>query len=133
MRSLYNLWMKDSANVSSHLNEFDSLCAEIRAQALTIDDEMKAIHLLCLLPDSWDTFCIAISSSAPNRKLVYNEVAAALLSEEIRCKTMGGQQRHGETHYVKKDGRNRGRSRSRDQDGKGRNRSKSKSKKDIEC
>ena len=123
MRSLYNLWMKDSANVSSHLNEFDSLFAQIRAQGLTIDDEMKAIHLLCLLPDSWDTFCIAISNSAPNGKLVYNEVAAALLSEEIRRKTMGGQQRHGKAHYVKKDGKNRGRSRSRDQDGKGRNRS----------
>ena len=135
MRSLYNLRMKDSANVSSHLNEFDSLFARIRAQGLTIDDEMKAIHLLCSLPDSWDTFCIAISNSAPpNGTLVYNEVAAALLSEEIRRKTMGGgQQRHGEAHYVKKDGKNRGRSRSRDQDGKGRNRSKSKSKKDIEC
>ena len=65
MRSLYNLKMKESANVASHLNEFDSLFACIRSQNMNIDDKMKAIHLLCSLPLSWDTFCIAISNPAP--------------------------------------------------------------------
>ena len=65
--------MKESASVVAHLNEFDSLFAQIRAQQMNIDDEMKAIHLLCSLPLSWDTFCTAINNSTPNGCLVYNE------------------------------------------------------------
>ena len=129
--------MKESTVVASHLNEFDSLFAQIRAQKMQIDDEMKAIHLLCSLPPSWDTFCTAISNSAPDGKLVYNDVSGALLGEEIRRKSMGSSH-HGEAHYVQRDGRqHRGRSRQRgsDKDGKNetRGRSKSRSKKDIQC
>ena len=101
MRKLYNLRMKESTVVASHLNEFDSLFAQIRAQKMQIDDEMKAIHLLCSLPPSWDTFCTAISNSAPDGKLVYNDVSGALLGEEIRRKSMGGSH-HGEAHYVQR-------------------------------
>ena len=50
MRSLYNLKMKEYANVASQLNEFDSLFARIRSQNMNINDEMKAIHLLCSFP-----------------------------------------------------------------------------------
>ena len=32
MRKLYNLWMKESTVVASHLNEFDSLFAQICAK-----------------------------------------------------------------------------------------------------
>ena len=56
MHKLYNLKMKESSGVTTHVNEFDSLFAQIRAQRMQIDDEMKAIHLLCSLPPSWDTF-----------------------------------------------------------------------------
>ena len=44
MRKLYNLRMKESTVVASHLNEFDSSFAQIRAQKMQIDDEMKAIQ-----------------------------------------------------------------------------------------
>ncbi|MCO5548954.1 hypothetical protein L7F22_002418 [Adiantum nelumboides] len=49
MRKLFNLRMKESASVASHINDFDSLFAQIRAQRINIDDEMKAIFLLCSL------------------------------------------------------------------------------------
>ena len=80
MRRLYNLCMKESANVASHLNDFDSLFAQIRAQNMNIDDELKAIHLLCSLPSSWDMFCMAINNSTPNGRLVYNDISGALLT-----------------------------------------------------
>ena len=99
MRKLYNLCMKDSSSAVVHINEFDSLFAQIHAQQLNIDYEMKAIHLLCLLPSSWETFCIAISNSAPNGKLAYNDVASAILSKE-QCRKAMGESRHGEAHYV---------------------------------
>ena len=98
MRKLYILKMKESSRVTAHLNEFDNLFAQICAQRMQIDDEMKAIHLLCSLPPSWDTFCIAISNSAPNGTLVYNDVSLAIIGEYIHCKSMSG--KHGEAHYV---------------------------------
>ncbi|MCO5563990.1 hypothetical protein L7F22_017645 [Adiantum nelumboides] len=106
MRKLFNLRMKESASVASHINDFDSLFAQIRAQRINIDDEMKAIFLLCSLPPSWDIFCTAISNSAPNGTLVYIDVTSSLLSEEMRRQAMGSSH-HGEAHYVQKDGKQR--------------------------
>ena len=51
---------------------------------------MKAIHLLCSLSPSWDTFYTAISNSAPNGTLVYNDVSSAIIGEEICHKSMSG-------------------------------------------
>ena len=101
MHKLYNLRIKESTNVASHVNEFDSLFAQICAQQLNIDDEMKAIHLLCSLPPLWDTFCTAVCNSPPNGTLVYNDISGALLAKETRCKTMGSLH-HGKAHYVQK-------------------------------
>ena len=71
----------------------------MRAQQMNLDDELKDIFLLCSLPASWDTFCIAVSNSTPNGNLVYGNITGALLSEELRRKTMGSSH-HGEAHYV---------------------------------
>ncbi|MCO5560593.1 hypothetical protein L7F22_014208 [Adiantum nelumboides] len=106
MGKLFNLRMKESASVASHINDFDSLFAQIRAQRINIDDEMKAIFLLCLLPPSWDIFCTAINNSAPNGTLVYIDVTSSLLSEEM-CHQAIGSSHHGEAHYVQKDGKQR--------------------------
>ena len=91
--------MKESTSVASHLNKFDSFFAQICAQKMQIDDKMKAIHLLCLLRISWDTFCIAINKFLSNGKLAYNEVSRALLTKEIYRKSMGSSH-SGEAHYV---------------------------------
>ena len=103
---------------------------------------MKAIHLLCSLPSLWDTFCIAVSNSAPNGTLVYNDISRALIIEETRHKTMGSLH-HGKAHYVQKKIRQRrGCSRQHDsdkyaKDGKKDNalhaKSKSCSKREIQC
>ncbi|MCO5578062.1 hypothetical protein L7F22_031900 [Adiantum nelumboides] len=74
---------------------------QVCAQRINIDDEMKAIFLLCLLPPSWDIFCTDVSNSAPNGTLVYIDVTSSLLSEEMRQKTMGSSH-HGKAHYVQK-------------------------------
>ena len=82
---------------------------------MDLDDELKAIFLVCPLPASWDTFCTAVSNSVPNGNLVYNNSTRALLSEESRRKTMGSSH-HGEAHYVKREGKQRhGRSKQRNQ------------------
>ncbi|MCO5583469.1 hypothetical protein L7F22_037380 [Adiantum nelumboides] len=104
MQKLFNLCLKESASVANHINDFDPLFAQIRAQRINIDDEMKAIFLLCSLPPSWDIFCIAVSNSSPNDMLVYIDVTSSLLSKEMHCKAMGSLH-HDKAHYVQKDGK----------------------------
>ena len=49
------------------------------------DDENKAVILLCSLPDSWDGVVTTINTSVIGKnKLVYDEVASTLLSEDMR-------------------------------------------------
>lgn len=104
--------MKESTGIATRLNEFDSLFAQIRAQNMNIDDEIKAIHLLCSLPSSWDTLCIAIGNFArPNGKLVCTMTSLELFFvKEIHRKSMGSSH-HGEAHHVQRDGKQRGCSR----------------------
>ena len=51
------------------------------------------------LPPSWDTFCTAISNSAPATGLVYNDAIGSLLIEEIRQKSMESTT-HGAAHVT---------------------------------
>ena len=55
---------------------------------MTMDDGLKCNFLLCILPNLWDTFCIVVSNSAQNGKLVYNDKYGVLLSKEICKKSM---------------------------------------------
>ena len=50
---------------------------------MTMDDELKGVFLSCALPTSWHTFCVVVSNSPPNGKLIYNDIRRALLNEEI--------------------------------------------------
>ena len=61
---------------------------------MTIDDDMKAIFLLCSLPSPLDTLCTAINNFASDWKLVYNDVTSCPLSKEMRQKTRDSLQ-HG--------------------------------------
>ena len=136
MRKIYDLRMKDTDSIASHLNQFDALWSQLQAQKMTMDDELKAVFLLCTLPSSWDTFCTAISASVPNGKLVYNDISGALLGEEIRRKSMVSSQ-VGEAYNVRDSGygknQQRGRSHTRNSHGN-HDKSRSKSRKRlVEC
>ena len=89
--------MKDNATIFGHLNEFNSLFSQLTSKGLNLDDEMKTIFLLCSLPSSWDTFCIAISNSTPSETLIFNDVMSAMLREEIRRQSLDSCS-HGEAN-----------------------------------
>ena len=84
MRKMFNVHMKEGTNVTSHLNEFNIIFTKLVSQGLEFGEEVKCIFMLCSLPPSWDTFCTAISNSAPGTGLVYNDVIDNLLIEEIQ-------------------------------------------------
>ena len=51
---------------------------------MVIDDEMQASMLLCLLPDSWETFVVTISNFVLNDALSIELVKGNLFNEETR-------------------------------------------------
>ncbi|MCO5593863.1 hypothetical protein L7F22_047881 [Adiantum nelumboides] len=88
MKKLFDLCMKEGGTVSGHLNEFNIIFSQLTLQGLNFDEEIKCIFLLCNLPLSWDKFCTAISNSAPNINLMYNDVVGSLVMKEIRRKSL---------------------------------------------
>ena len=84
LKKLIGLHMKEGTPVTTHLNEFNGVVSQVINQGLQMDEEFKAIFLLCTLPDSWDTFRTAISNSSI--MLTYTDLEGALLQEEMNRK-----------------------------------------------
>ena len=80
IRRLYNLWMKESDSVQTHLNEYESLNSQISAQGMTIEDELRAMLLMSSLPSSWETF-VTTMCNASTTVVKYSEVKSAILTE----------------------------------------------------
>ena len=80
IRRLYNLRMKESDLVQTHLNEYRSLSSQISAQGTTIEDELRAMLLMSSLPSSWETFVTTVCN-ASTTAVKYSEVTSAILTE----------------------------------------------------
>ena len=52
MKRLYNLKMKEGASVAEHLNEFNIITSQLASIKINLDDEIRAILLMCSMPDS---------------------------------------------------------------------------------
>ncbi|GAV73510.1 zf-CCHC domain-containing protein/UBN2_2 domain-containing protein, partial [Cephalotus follicularis] len=121
-KKLYNLRMKDGDNFSNHLHEFNTIIGQMLSIGVDVKEDDKAITLLSSLPDSWDNLIVAIGSGTTT--LCFENVVAALLSEEMRRLSMGGSSKdalfvRGRTTERKQKGfgdrsKSRGRSKSRD-------------------
>lgn len=120
-RQLYSPQMKEGTKIADHLNVFNTLICQLTSMDVKIDDEYKAVMLLCSLPESWDHLVTSISFSTTDT-LEYRFVVSALLSEEVRRKS-SIETSTLEAMVV------RGRSRERGEKSRGTSRSKSKGKK----
>ena len=78
IRRLYNLRMKESDLVQTHLNEYRSLSSQISAQGTTIEDELGAMMLMSSIPSSWETFVTVVK---------YSEVTSTIVTEVTRRKS----------------------------------------------
>ena len=72
--------------MSDHLNEFNTIFSQLIAQEVEFHDSVKAMFLLITLPESCDTFRIALSNSVSAAGLTTANVEGSLLTEEINCK-----------------------------------------------
>ena len=86
-RKLYSIQMKEGTKVAEHLNAFNTLICQLSDMEVKMQEEEKAITLLCSLPESWDHFVTSISLSIVD-SLKFESVLGALLSEEVRRKSI---------------------------------------------
>jgi hypothetical protein len=78
--------MKEGMKVVDHLNTFNTLIVQLTCIEVKLEDEDKAITLLCLFPESWHSLVTSISFSSID-VLDYDYVVGALLAEEMRRKS----------------------------------------------
>lgn len=78
--------MKEGTKVEEHLNVFNTLICQLSDMEVKIQEEYKAITLLCSLLESWDHFVTSIRLITVD-SLKFESVVGALLSEEVRRKS----------------------------------------------
>ena len=83
MKRLFLLKMKDGVTVRKHVNEFNSIVAQLKALKVNLDEEVLCLLLLSSLPPSWDTLVTTVANTMDN-KFKLNDVVSSLSSEETR-------------------------------------------------
>ncbi|MCO5593703.1 hypothetical protein L7F22_047720 [Adiantum nelumboides] len=131
IKKLFDLCIKEEGSISTHIKEFNIIFTQFATQGLVFDEETKCIFLLCNLSSSWNTFCTAISNSAPGTGLLYNDVLKSLFAKEIREKSLKGKK--DDDAYVASDRqRDRTQSHAKSKDRGGRSKSQD-SMCNVEC
>ena len=132
MKRLFNMKMSKSGSVADHLNEFNTLTSQLSSVKVNFDDEVRALLILCSLPESWNSLVIAVSNFVrSSNTLKFDDVVSVILSEEMRRKSTG--ETSGNALTMESRGRQKERGRSPGNRGKSKKgRSKSRFGK-IEC
>ena len=88
MKKLYNLKMKEGASVAKHLNAFNIITNQLASVKIILDDEIRAILLMCSMRDSWENLIVSMSTSTTIGTLKFDDVSGSLMNEELRCKSI---------------------------------------------
>ena len=90
MKRLFNMKMSESGSVADHLNEFNTLASQLSFVKVNFDDEVRALIILCSLPESWNSLVMVVSNFVPSSNtLKFDDVVGVILSEEMRRKIIG--------------------------------------------
>ncbi|KAL4283007.1 hypothetical protein GQ457_16G004330 [Hibiscus cannabinus] len=131
-RKLYSLRMSESTSVTEHLNMLNTLFSQFTSLSYKIEPQERAELLLQSLPDSYDQLIINLTNNILADHLVFDDVAAAILEEENRCKNkedrQGNMQQAEALTVMRERSTERGQSSSHNH-----GRSKSRSKKNLKC
>ncbi|MCO5560351.1 hypothetical protein L7F22_013964 [Adiantum nelumboides] len=127
LKKLIDLCRKGTTPMSTHLNEFKNILSQLQAQEVEFQDSM---FLLVTLPDSWDTFRIALDNLAPENGLKCADVESSLLMEELNCKNVDDSRSSNAMHVR---GRQQSRGNHGSSDQKKSKSNKRRSGKDVEC
>nr|KYP70932.1 Retrovirus-related Pol polyprotein from transposon TNT 1-94 [Cajanus cajan] len=86
LNCLMNLRYRESSSISYHLNEFQGLLDQLFGMGIKFDNEVLGLWLLNTLPESWETFRVFITNSAPNGVVSLQAAKSGALNEEMRRK-----------------------------------------------
>ncbi|GAB2275083.1 hypothetical protein Dimus_039106 [Dionaea muscipula] len=129
IKQLMTLRYQDRMLLTDHLNTFQGVINQLAGMGIKFDDEVQGLCLLGTLPDSWETFRMSLSNSAPEGVISMELAKTSVLNEELRKRSQGTSVRP-EVLVTE----NRGRNESRGQESRGKGRSKSRDKMvNIEC
>ncbi|KAF2305897.1 hypothetical protein GH714_008746 [Hevea brasiliensis] len=128
---MMQLKFKEGSSIADHLNEFKGTIDHLSSMGIKFDDEILGLLLLNTLPDSWETFRVSLTNSAPNGVVSLEAAEGGVLNEEMR-KMSQASSSHAEVLVTENRGRSK--SKSHDQNNRSRSRSKSKSRyKNLKC
>ena len=72
---------------------------------IVFDDEIRALVLLSILPESWNGLVVAVSNSSGSGKIKLEDVVASIIGEESRRRTTGEDVVSGSTLNTEERGR----------------------------
>lgn len=77
--------INEGGSILNCVNLFNIVTNQLLSLNIKFDDEIRALLILCSLPDSWNSLVMAVSNFA-STKLVFEEVVGIILSEDMRRK-----------------------------------------------
>ena len=84
MKRLFNMKMSEGGSVADHLNDFNTVTNQLSSVKVDFDDEVRALLILCSLPESWNGLVMAVSNSVSgSNTLKSDDVVGFILSEEM--------------------------------------------------
>ncbi|KAE8674685.1 putative ribonuclease H protein [Hibiscus syriacus] len=95
---LYGLMMQDDHDLAQHVNVINQIVYDLARIDVKIEDEEKAMILLCSFPPSYEHIVITLTYGKENIKV--EEIIAALLAHNQR-KQNGGESSQADSLYVK--------------------------------
>jgi hypothetical protein len=90
MKRLFNMKMLEGGSIANHLNDFNTVTNQLSSIKVDFDDEVRALLILCSLPERWNGLVMAVSNSVSgSNTLKLDDVVGVILSEEMRRKSTG--------------------------------------------
>ena len=87
MKCLFNMEVSKGGSIVDHLNDFNTVTNQLSYVGVNFDDEVRALLILCSLPESSDGLVMAVSNFFfGSSTLKFDDVIGVILSEEMQQK-----------------------------------------------
>ena len=87
MKRLFNMKMLEGRFVADYLNEFNTLTSQLSSVNVNFDDEVRALLILCSMPESWNSLVMVVSNSVPSSNtLKFDDVVGVILARKCEEK-----------------------------------------------
>src|SRR6266542_6061568 len=100
-QKLFGLKMQEGSDLAEHINVFNQLVTDLAKVEVTVEDEDRAIILLCSLPGSYEHLVTTLTYGKENIKM--EDIVAALLAHDQRKKNNATGEFSGDALHVRGD------------------------------